>query len=156
MSTPTAPVEPMVHDHRDCAVRDRVWLTKDRGSSASATQHPYCLGCGTVRDLTWPRARPLGYYMNGVAALKEYLDHGRMWPKLAQVQTRLISIRLASRHEFDDPYGTPGQRQLDVYTEIVRSIRPDLDEDLILRLLPIPHAPRMTGAEGAETARTMT
>ena len=155
MITPTAAADATPHTHRDCPGRQRVWLAKERGSPASATRHPYCLGCGIVRDLTWPHARPLGYYLNGVAALKEYLDRGRLGPKLAQVQSHLITTRLVSRPEFEDPYGTPGQRQRDVYLEVVQSIRPDLDEELILRLLPapVPH-PKTSGPE-AERARTM-
>jgi len=105
-----------------------------------------------VRNLTWPRARPLGYYLEGVATLKEYLDHDRPRTKLAQVQSHLITTRLKSRPEFEDPYGTPGQAQLEVYTNVIRSVRPDLEEELILRLLPGPRDHRRRGAHEEDTA----
>jgi hypothetical protein len=74
--------------------------------------------------------------MAGVAALKEYLDRSPLQTKLARVPSHLMTTRLAIRPEFEDPYGTSGQAQLDVYVQIIRSVRPDLDEDLIVRLLP--------------------
>ena len=126
------------HAHQDCRSRERVWLAKDHMVSATAARHPYCVACGTVRNLTWPRARPIGYFLSGLGTLKEYLDHESLRPKLAQVQSHLIARRLAARREFEDPYGTPGQVQLDTYVDVVRSIRSDLDEELILRLLPGP------------------
>ena len=124
------------HSHRDCSGRERVWLEKDRKAAASATRHPFCVICGTVRDLGWPKAKPLGYYLNGVAVLKEYLERSSPRQKLAQVQSHLITTRLAARPEFEDPYGTPGHAQLEAYVDIVRSVRKDLDDELILRLLP--------------------
>ena len=124
------------HSHRDCSGRERVWLEKEQRAAASATRHPFCVICGTVRDLGWPKAKPLGYYLNGVAALKEYLERSSPGPKLAQVQSHLITTRLAKRPEFEDPYGTPGHAQLEAYVDIVRSVRKDLDDELILRLLP--------------------
>ncbi len=131
-------VERMPHQHRDCGAKERVWLAKDGGSSASAARHPYCLGCGTVRNLTWPKAKPIGYFLSGVAALKEYLDRSSTYAKLARVQGHLITTRLAARAEFEDPYGVSGQVQMDAYMSVVRALRPDLDEELLLRLLPHP------------------
>lgn len=124
------------HSHRDCGRGERVWLARERNVTASAKLHPYCVACGTVRNIAWPRAEPLGYYLSGVEALREYLDHASLRPKLAQVQRHLITTHLASRAEFEDPYGTPGQVQLDAYVHIIRHVRSDLEEDLILRLLP--------------------
>lgn len=127
--------EDQSHSHRDCSGRERVWLEKEQRAAASATRHPFCVICGTVRDLGWPKAKPLGYYLNGVAALKEYLERSSPRQKLAQVQSHLITTRLAARPEFEDPYGTPGHAQLEAYINIVRSVRKDLDDELILRLL---------------------
>ncbi len=84
----------------------------------------------------------MGYFLSGLAALKEYLDHTSLYPKLAQVQSHLMASRIAARPEFEDPYGTPGHVQLDTYVDIIRSIRSDLDEELILRLLPGPRGRR--------------
>ena len=124
------------HEHTECGRRERVWLPREQGSIASAALHPYCVRCGTVKDLTLPRARPLGFYLAGLAALRASPERSTLHPKLAQVQTHLIARRLAACGEFDDPYGTPGHVQLGVYVDIVRSVRPDLDDELILRMLP--------------------
>jgi hypothetical protein len=138
------------HAHHECGSRERLWLAKEYESPASTVRHPYCVTCGTVRNLTWPKARALGHYLAGVAALKEYLDRDPLQTKLARVQSHLITTRLAARPEFEDPYGTPGQAQLDVYIHIIRSVRPDLDEDLLLHLLPHPNGRNRKGAlEGA-------
>ncbi len=59
-----------------------------------------------------------------------------MHDKLAQVQSHLIAQRLKTRTEFEDPYGTPGHVQMQTYVSAVLSVRPDLDEELILRMLP--------------------
>ena len=129
-------VEPQAHTHSDCSNRDRVWLEKEPNATATMVKHPYCVACGTVRDLTWPRSRALGYYLSGIEALKEYLARSPSNYKLVQAQSHLIASRMATRREFEDPYGTPGQAQLDAYVDVVRSVRSDLDEELILRLLP--------------------
>ena len=135
MATPPDP-DGSPHSHNECGHGERVWLERERNSTASVALHPFCLGCGTVRYLALPRAKPLRYYLTGLEALKEYLDHAPLRPKLAQVHRHLIAEQLAGRPEFEDPYGTPGQVQLDAYVAIVRSVRSDLDEELILRLLP--------------------
>jgi hypothetical protein len=130
------PAMAAIHHHEDCGSRERLWLPKERGAEASAARHPYCVACGTVKSLALPRAKPLGYYLSGLASLKRYLDSADRGPKLAQVQSHLIATRLAARPEFADPYGTPGPAQIEAYARIVRQVRPDLDEEVVLRLLP--------------------
>jgi hypothetical protein len=73
--------------------------------------------------------------LGSLAQLKEYLERSAIYPKLAQVQSHLIAVKLALRPEFEDPYGTHGQAQLDAYISTVQSVRPDLDEELIQRTL---------------------
>ena len=124
------------HGHLDCRPRERVWLDREYRAPASAARHPYCVVCGTVRSLTWPRARPIGFYQSALATLKEHLERADPKSRLVQVHSHLLANRLAARPEFEDPYGTPGEVQLHAYVEVVRSVRPDLDEELILRLLP--------------------
>lgn len=137
------------HSHHDCGSREGLWLAKEYESPATTLRHPYCKECGTVRNLAWPKARPIGHFLAGIIALKEYLDRGPVLAKLAQVQSHLMTSRLLARSEFEDPYGTPGQAQLDAYVNVVRSVRPDLDADLILRLLP--HS-RKSSAKGVASS----
>ena len=108
----------------------------NRHATATTTRHPFCIECGTVKNLTMPHAKPLGYYLDGLANLKESLEHSATYDRLVQVQTHLIAQRLKTRPEFEDPYGTPGSVQLDTYIRAILAVRPDLDEDLILRMLP--------------------
>jgi len=126
----------VLHRHEDCGPRQRVWLPKERDAESSAARHPYCVVCGTVKNMSLPRARPLAYYLGGLSSLKRHLEAAERGPKLAQVQSHLIALRLAARPEFEDPYGTPGRMQLAAFVEVVRSVRPDLDEETILRSLP--------------------
>lgn len=155
MTLHTAVEEGAPHGHRECSSRERVWLAREHGAPSTVAKHPYCVGCGTVRNLTWPQARPLGYYLTGVATLKEYLERSPLRPKLAQVQTHLITTQLASRLEFGDPYGTPGQAQREAYVRVIRSVRSDLDEELILRLLPNFRGRQRNGAlEGEKSSTT--
>lgn len=134
------------HAHRDCSPRERVWLERERRTPASVARHPYCVVCGTIRSLTWPQARPRGFFVSGLAALKDYLERTHAGPKLPQVQSHLLSRRLLARQEFEDAYGTPGDVQLHAYVDVVRSVRPDLDEELIVRLLPGVHRRRRVEA----------
>jgi len=138
---PKATVTRVLHRHEDCGPRQRVWLPKDRGAESSATRHPYCIICGTVKDLSLPRAKPLAYYLGGLASLKRHLEAAEGGPKLAQVQSHIIAVRLAARPEFEDPYATPGRMQLTAFVDVVRSVRPDLDEETILRSLPGSRTP---------------
>ena len=124
------------HVHRDCGAGERLWLPRDCHDAATAALHPYCRDCGTVKNLSLPRGRPLGYFCDAIANLKEYLEHSLEYEKLAQVQSHLMSTRLASRREFEDPWGTPGRAQLEAYVAAVKRVRPELDEELVLRMLP--------------------
>jgi len=128
--------EAPIHMHSDCGSRERLWLPIRHEAAATAERHPYCLDCGTVKDLNLPHAKPLGYYLDGLANLKESLEHSVGHNKLAQVQSHLIAQKLKARSEFEDPYGTPGHVQLATYVTAVLAIRPDLDEEWILRMLP--------------------
>jgi len=135
MSAP-AIQDPVAHMHSDCGTRERLWLPANHKAAATAARHPYCLDCGTVKDLTLPHAKPLAYYLDGLANLKESLEHSVVHYKLVQVQSHLIAQKLKTRTEFEDPYGTPGNVQLATYVDAVLSVRPDLDEDLVIRMLP--------------------
>ena len=93
-------------------------------------------GAGPFKDLTLPRAKPLGYHLSGVAHLAEHLERSMLDAKFAQIHRHLITSRLAAQLEFEDPYGTPGEGQLEAYVHTIQSVRPDLEEDLIFRFLP--------------------
>ncbi len=107
---------------------------KDTGETTSPTP-PLPDSRATVRRLP---AQLLGYYQKGISNLKAYLARSTDHAKLAQVHSHLISNRLASRPEFKDARRVWGVDQRAAYVEVVRAVRPDLDEELILGLLPKP------------------
>ena len=78
----------------------------------------------------------MGYYQKGISNLKAYLERSPEHAKLVRVQSHLIANRLASRPEFKNPGSVPGSTQRAAYVMVVQSVRPDLDQHLILRLLP--------------------
>lgn len=98
--------------------------------------HSFCVTCGKVRTLDGPTARALGFYLSGLSALKEHLGQSTHRFKMTQTQTRLISKDLERVQEFEDTYGLGLGAQVRLYLEAVQRVRPDLEEELVLRLLP--------------------
>jgi hypothetical protein len=98
--------------------------------------HTFCVSCGKVRTLDGPTARSLGFYLSGLSALKEHLKRSTHRFKMTQTQSRLISKDLEQLTEFEDAYGLALGAQIHLYLEAVRRIRPDLEQELVLRLLP--------------------
>ena len=98
--------------------------------------HAFCVTCGKVKTLDGPRARALGFFLSGLSALKENLERDGQRFKMTQTQSRLISKELERFGEFEDTYGLALGAQVRLYLETVRRIRPDLEEELVIRLLP--------------------
>lgn len=124
------------HEHMDCPPYQKRWLERRQDQAATMRPHVYCVTCGKVKNLDGPRAKKLGYYLNGLAALKEYLERSVTHAKMTQSQSRLITKALEGLDEFEDPYSLSLDVQAQLYLGAVRSVRPDLDEELVLRLLP--------------------
>ncbi|MFQ5802869.1 MAG: hypothetical protein ACE5JQ_08260 [Candidatus Methylomirabilales bacterium] len=98
--------------------------------------HVFCLTCGKVKNLHGPRARRLGFYLSGLAALRGYLGRSPEHGKMTQSQGRLITKSLEELREFEDSYDLGVDIQGRIYLEAVKRVRPDLEEELVLRLLP--------------------
>lgn len=124
------------HEHVDCAPAERAWLESHVDQAATMRPHLYCVGCGRVKALGGPRARRLGFYLSGLAALKGYLEGSPAHRKMTQSESRLIAKGLEALPDFEDPYGLSREVQARLYLEAVRRTRPDLDGELVLRLLP--------------------
>ncbi len=56
---------------------------------------------------------------------------------MAQSQSRLITKALKDLEEFEDRYGLNMPVQTLRYKEAIKGVRPDLDDGLVLRLLPM-------------------
>lgn len=126
------------HEHADCPPNERRWLERRPDEAATMELHVHCVVCGQVKHTEGPRARPRGYYLSGLSALKEYLEGNTTYAKMSQAQGRLIVKALEGIDGFGDAYGLSLDVQKRLYVEAVRAIRPDLDEELVERLLPKP------------------
>ncbi len=124
------------HEHMDCPPNQRKWLERRLDLAATMRPHAYCVTCGKVKNLDGPRARKLGFYLSGLSALKEYLERNANCAKMTQSQSRLITKALEGLEEFEDLYGLSLEVQAQLYLEATKRIRPDLDDELVLRLLP--------------------
>ena len=98
--------------------------------------HTYCVGCGKVKNVDGRRAMKLGYYLSALSALKEYLQRNVTYTKMTQSQSRLITKPIEQMETFQDPYGLNLELQSSIYLTQVKKVRPDLDDELVLRLLP--------------------
>ncbi len=127
--------EAEVHEHVDCPPHDRRWLESHLEQAATMRPHAFCVECGKVKNMVGGRAKKIGFYLSGLSTLKEYLERGKR-VKLTQSQSHLIAKSLMELKEFEDRYGMSLDVQLRLYVEAVRRVRPDLDDELILRLLP--------------------
>ncbi len=124
------------HEHVDCPPDQRKWLERRLDLAATMRPHAYCVTCGKVKNLDGPRARKLGFYLSGLSALKEYMERNTKYGKMTQSQSRLISKALEGLEEFEDLYGLNVEIQTLLFMEAVKRVRPDLDDELVLRLLP--------------------
>ncbi len=122
--------------HVDCPPDQRKWLEVRVDEAATMKPHAYCVICGRVKNLDGPRAKRLGFYLSALAALKEYLGRSAKYGKMTQTQSRLITKALEGLEQFEDPYGLSLDVQVHCYLDVVRSVCPDLDDELVLRLMP--------------------
>ncbi len=124
------------HEHRSAPAKGRLWLEAIPDQAATMRLHPYCVECGAVRSMSPAQGRPLGTFLQAIANLKIQLEDNPRYPKLAQVHSHLIAKALESIPSFGDPYSMPLETQWTLFVEAVRRYRPDLDEDLLSRVLP--------------------
>ena len=124
------------HQHIDCPPDQRRWLERSLDQAATMRPHAYCLTCGKVKNIDGNRARKLGFYLSGLSALKGYLERSSKNRKVTQAQSRLIIKALKGLQDFEDPYGLSLDVQARHYLGTVKRVRPDLDDELILRMLP--------------------
>lgn len=124
------------HEHVDCPPDRRTWLEAREDEAATMRPHAFCVRCGKVKHLAGPRAKPLGFYLSGLAALKDHLAGSAARPKMTQSQSRLITKALEGLPDFEDGYALGREAQARLYVEAVQRVRPDLDPELVLRMLP--------------------
>ncbi len=124
------------HEHVDCSPDQRRWLERRLDQAATMRPHTFCVACGKVKNIDGPKAKKLGFYLSALAGLKGYLEGSAKHAKMTQSQSRLISKALEGLEECHDTYGLSLERQARLYLKAVRRVRPDLDDEMVLRLLP--------------------
>ncbi len=124
------------HRHVDCPPDRRNWLESRLDQAATMMPHTYCLICGKVKNSHGHQARKLGFYLSGLASLKEYLERNAKHRKMTQTQSRLIAKALEASEEFEDSYSLSWETQAQLYLDVVKRVRSDLCDELVLRLLP--------------------
>lgn len=124
------------HQHVDCPPGQRRWLERKLGQAATMRPHVFCVTCGKLKNLNGPKARRLGFYLSGLSALRAYLGRSPEHGKMTQSQSRLITKSLEGLTAFEDSYDLDQDIQGRIYLEAVKGVRPDLEEELVLRLLP--------------------
>lgn len=80
--------------------------------------HPVCGDCGTVKNISFDRARGLGYYVNVLGEIRGHLEGRGL--KLSIAQIRLIVKELEGMEIFSDTYATLGSVQRDLFIRTVR------------------------------------
>jgi hypothetical protein len=114
-------------------VHSGIWLERRIGEASTIKRHTYCRECGSVRA-SGNGGRQVSFFLQGIANIVRDTT-GMHICKITQSEARLMSIAVRSSIELNDPYSTPFELQLKLFTRIVRSFRPLLDEDTIMRSL---------------------
>ena len=127
--------------HKECTKDKQEWLpVENEVVSIKKTQqlkkHPYCENCGLVKSIRMDRAKPLGYYTNVLADIRDYLskEHRRtrgFMPKLTSAQMRIIINELAEMPDFEDDFIRNRREQADIFVKMIKKHVPQMSEELI-------------------------
>ena len=100
----------MTCNHKICGSIQKVWLPfENKGLMKGLKSHPYCILCGTVKNISSDRARPLGYYMNILSALP-----------VTKVQVRLVAKDMEELGGFDDVFSMSSFMQEQIFINTVK------------------------------------
>lgn len=102
----------MACKHQSCGSD---WLPMTNGIIG---KHPYCIDCGTVKNINSDKGRRMGYFMKSLSRLKN--DLHKKGIKISEAQIRLISNELGKVDEFEDTWWISFSRQKEVYVSVVQ------------------------------------
>ena len=115
--------------HKSCGSDDKVWLPFEvAGANKGLKSHPYCVRCGSVKNISSDRARSIGYYVNVLARM------GHRTGGITKVQTRLIVKALEGCDGFEDSYSMTGYAQRNMFIDAVKKYC-NLSEHLVSSML---------------------
>jgi len=109
--------------HISCNREQRIWLNKKvennyfkKTSSTGitdVTMHPYCIFCGSIKNISDDRPKKLGHWINILSKIsKEY--------KISKIQKRLVIKELGKNDYFDDFYSITGSEQKEIFVKTIR------------------------------------
>lgn len=108
---------------------DKEWLPSLDGI---LRPHPCCANCGVVKNISYDKAKEMGYYVNVLSEIKRYL--GKRGFKLSKAQLRLILKELENTERFNDSYWVRGSVQKSIFISAVRkysSLSPSFIESFL-------------------------
>ena len=81
--------------HTSCNKDKRIWLPEGSYTRSDVKLHPWCINCGTVKNISDDRGHKLGYWMNVLSNIANRFS-------LKQVQKRCIAKDLLAHEHFND------------------------------------------------------
>lgn len=99
--------------HKSCGREERVWYLTDTNSYSDVEQHPWCVHCGIIKNITDDRPHKIGYWMGKLGAIANYCS-------IKQVNKRSIAKEIEKNEIFDDTYGTTGSTQKTIFKKTIR------------------------------------
>lgn len=109
--------------HSNCSDEEQVWLPMGQ-QNKELKKYSYCKNCGMIKNTQEPYAKTLGYYVNVLMNIRNYLDcenkkNGIMIAKLTVVQIRLIVKDLKAIEDFDDTYFRNKFSQNEIFLDVL-------------------------------------
>ncbi len=80
--------------------------------------HPFCNGCGTLKNVSSDRGKKLSYFVIALSRLRKIL--GEKGYKVSEAQIRLIVKELSEIEGFDDVWWITFSRQREIFIQTVR------------------------------------
>ena len=99
--------------HENCKQEEKIWLPVEYSRGAEVALHPWCIHCGTVKNISDDKPMKIGFWINILSKLSYQFS-------LTQCQKRLITNELKSHKEFNDIYGITGSSQKELFVMLVK------------------------------------
>lgn len=116
------------HSHGATSAKD-LWLEVIETAASTMTRYEYCPVCGAIREKSDPGRRNEFFY-NAFSRLKRSMATES---KITESQARLIARRIGDDDNLSDTYSASFESQVGRYVAIVRTIRPDIEPERIIR-----------------------
>jgi hypothetical protein len=103
-------------DHIDCGSNEKVWLPYMMKEHHMGLKiHPFCIRCGTIKNIGSDRAIGRGYFINVISRIERHLNLPG-----SSIRMRLIAKDLEKIDDFDDTYSMSRYSQDKVFISLVK------------------------------------